>query len=160
MTQTYLPYSDFTKTARCLDNKRLCKQIVEAKQVYTANKYGYGKQGNPAPYIMWHGYDDAIAYYIVELYKEWQIRFINGLRGGKLYHSCGEFILNENPNLSNLKMPRWITDERIFSSYRSALLYKDFEWYSQFGWNEKPAIPVKIDKRENVTLPYFYGIES
>jgi hypothetical protein len=26
------------------------------------------------------------------------------------------------------------------SSHRAALLYKDFEWYSQFGWCEQPQL--------------------
>jgi hypothetical protein len=37
--QTFMPYSDFEKTARCLDNKRLGKQRVEAWQILnTLNK--------------------------------------------------------------------------------------------------------------------------
>ena len=31
--QTFLPYEDFTKTAQCLDYKRLGKQRVEAYQI-------------------------------------------------------------------------------------------------------------------------------
>jgi hypothetical protein len=164
MTQIYLPNSNFTLVAKCLDSKRLNKQITEAKQVYTANHYGYGKQGNPAPYDMWKGHDEFLGCYVVELYKEWQKRLVNGSRGGSMYHKAGEFILLEvledRLDLSNPEKPNWINDERIYSSYRSALLYKDYEWYSQFGWSEKPATPVKIDKKGNVTLPYVYGIGS
>jgi len=157
MTQINLPYSHFRKIAKCLDNKRLNKQITESRQVYTQNKFGFGGQGNPAPYRMWEGYDDALSLYIIEMYKEWQIRFINGSRGGKINHAAGEYILNTVDLSGEIEMPRWINDERIFSSYRSALLYKDFKWYSQFGWSEVPTIPIKIDKKGNVTLPYFYS---
>lgn len=159
MTQIYMPYSDFTKIAKCLDGKRLNKQITEAKQVYTANKYGYGKQGNPKPYEMWYGYDNALSLYIIELYKEWQVRLVLGLRGGVLMHSAGEFVLND-VDLTDVEIeyPDWFNDERVFSSYRSCLLYKNYEHYSKFGWSEIPAIPVKIDKKGNVTLPYHYGI--
>jgi len=31
--QTFLPYTDFIKSAKCLDYKRLGKQRVEAKQI-------------------------------------------------------------------------------------------------------------------------------
>lgn len=160
MTQIYLPYKDFTKVAKCLDNQRLNKQLTEAKQVYTQNKYGFGGQGNLAPYKMWKGYEDCLAFYIIELYKEWQVRLILGKRGGKMLHKAGEYILNdETIDLSNgFENPKWFDNDEIFSSYRSALLYKDYKHYSQFGWNEKPAIPVKIDKKGNVTLPYIYGI--
>jgi len=162
MTQIYLPYNDFERVAQVLDNKRLNKQLTEAKQVYTANKYGYGKQGNPHPYEMWCGYEDCLLWYIVCLYKEWQVRLINGKRGGKLLHKSGEFTLAEivdnDIDLQNLEWPTWINDNEIFSSYRAALLYKDHSWYNQFDWQEEPAIPVKIDKNGNVTLPYVYGI--
>ena len=34
--QTFLPYKDFTKSAKALDNKRLGKQRVEVKQILNA----------------------------------------------------------------------------------------------------------------------------
>ena len=156
MTQVYLPYSDFTKVAKCLDNKRLNKQITEAKQVYTQNKYGFGGQGNLAPYRMWEGYEDALGLYIIELYKEWQIRLLTGKRGGKMSHKAGEYVLNDVDLSNGFKKPHWINNESIFSSYRSALLDKDFEWYSQFGWTEQPDIP-NIDKKGNKQYHYVYG---
>lgn len=161
MTQVYLPYPDFSMTAKCLDNKRLNKQITEAKQVFTFVEYGYGFQGNPAPYKMWEGFGSTIALYVIMLYSEWQQRFYDGRRGGKKEHKAGEFVLydrNWSDELKSVKYPTWWNDDRVFSSYRSALLYKDFDWYSQFGWSESPATPIKIDKKGNVTLPYFYGI--
>lgn len=160
MTQVYMPYSDFTMTARCLDNKRLNKQITEAKQVFTFVEYGYGFQGNPSPYKMWEGCGNAIGLYILALYSEWQNRWFTKQRGGNKEHKAGEFVLyDRNWNaVKDIVYPKWYTDEKVFSSYRSALLYKDFDWYSKFGWSEAPAVPVKIDKKGNVTLPYYYGI--
>jgi len=60
MTNTFLISSDFHENARCLDNKRLNKQITEAFQVY---RYitGQGKaQGNPHPYRAWAGYEKCL----------------------------------------------------------------------------------------------------
>jgi hypothetical protein len=34
--------------------------------------------------------------------------------------------------------PTWLGDERLHASHRGRLLAKQPEWYSQFGWNEKP----------------------
>ena len=34
--QTFLPYPDFKKTAKCLDYRRLGKQRVECKQILNA----------------------------------------------------------------------------------------------------------------------------
>jgi len=35
-------------------------------------------------------------------------------------------------------MPWWWSGP-IHSSHRAALLFKDYDYYSQFGWEEKPA---------------------
>ena len=41
---TFLPYPNFEKSTKCLDNKRLGKQRIEAWQIYNALKNGkYGK---------------------------------------------------------------------------------------------------------------------
>lgn len=37
--QTFLPYSSFEESAKCLDNKRLGKQRVEAKQILEINLF-------------------------------------------------------------------------------------------------------------------------
>lgn len=39
----------------------------------------------------------------------------------------------------NLAHPKWLTDE-FCSRHRAALLMKNYEWYSQFGWSEVPEI--------------------
>ena len=38
--QTFLPYPSFTRSLACLDNKRLGKQRVEAKQILMALEFG------------------------------------------------------------------------------------------------------------------------
>lgn len=161
MTQLKLPHPDLTMTAKCLTNRELNKQITEAKQIYTANRYGWGRQGNPHPYEMCKGYDEFVAYYIVCMYKEWQTRLVQGKRGGVLKHKSGEFILDEidsgRIDLSDMDYPHWYNNSAIFSSHRSALLYKNYEHYKQFGWSESPAIPIKITKKGVTTLPYVYG---
>jgi len=159
VTQTYLISSSFTETARCLDNRRLNCQIKEAFQVY---RYitGQGKmQGNPHPYRAWKGYEKCLLSYICALHDEWIARFDDGRRGGKRTHKNGleaEAIVSQT-NFSDYLEPDWIRREDVLSSHRSALLYKDPFWYGQFGWSEKPAVPIKIDKKGNVTLPYVYA---
>jgi len=159
MTQTFMVSPFFKETARCLDNKRLNKQITEAFQVY---RYimGQGKmQGNPHPYRMWYGYEKSLISYIVVLHDEWIERFKTGARGGKPYHKNGEEaerISIQKGFFSDYKEPEWIKNEEVLASHRSALLYKDFSWYSQFGWKENPAIPTKINKNGSVSLPYVW----
>jgi hypothetical protein len=158
MTNTFLVSSDFHENARCLDNRRLNAQIKEAFQVY---RYiiGHGKmQGNPHPYRAWAGYDKCLLSYICALHDEWIARFDDGRRGGKRTHKNGveaEAIVCRTSFLE-YKEPDWIKREDVLSAYRSALLYKDQQWYGQFGWKETPAIPIKIDKKGNATLPYVW----
>ena len=158
MTQTFIISSNFSETARCLDNRRLNKNITESFQVF---RWCIGEgvmQGNPHPYNMWKGHEESLLEYIVEMHLEWKRRFDAGLRGGKRTHKNG---LEADELLGRIDVslypkPYWISDERVLSSQRAALLYKDFEWYSQFGWKERPAIPIKTNKNGLVSLPYFW----
>jgi hypothetical protein len=158
MTQTFHISPDYRETARCLDLRRLNKNITEAFQVFRWC-IGEGKrQGNPHPYNMWLGYEESLLEYIQEMHLEWNGRYDAGLRGGVRTHKNGleatEILGRIDASL--YPQPYWIEDERLISSQRSALLYKDFEWYSQFGWTEKPAVPTKINKNGSVSLPYFW----
>ena len=120
---------------------------------------GEGKmQGNPHPYFCWNGYEESLLEYIVEMYLEWIKRYDAGLRGGVRHHKNGMEAseLLGRIDVSIYPRPYWVDDERVLSSHRAALLYKDFKWYSKFGWNEKPATPTKINKDGSVSLPYFW----
>jgi hypothetical protein len=158
MTNIFLTSTDFHENAKCLDTKRLGKQITEAFQVY---RYitGQGKrQGNIHPYLMWEGYHKCLLSYICALHDEWIARFDDGRRGGKRTHKNGveaEAIVSQI-SFEDYKEPDWIRREDVLSAYRSALLYKDMDWYGRFGWSEEPAAPIKIDKKGNVTLPYVW----
>ena len=129
--QTFLPYSDFKKSAACLDNKRLNKQILEAKTIYdivVENRMSGGWTSHPAT-KMWRGYAEALALYFNACLDEWK-------RRGK-HHSYEKIpIADEN----NVKMPPWLGDERLHRSHRSNLLRKD-EWYDKFGWTESWDMP-------------------
>jgi len=158
MTNTFIISPVYQETARCLDNRRLNCQIKEAFQVFRWC-VGEGKmQGNPHPYLCWLGYEESLLEYIVEMHLEWNRRFDAGLRNGVRNHKNGVEATEvlSKIDASRYPKPYWINDERLFSSQRSALLYKDFKWYSQFGWKEQPAIPTKITKQGIVSLPYFW----
>jgi hypothetical protein len=40
----------------------------------------------------------------------------------------------------NFDMPPWLGDNKFHSAHRSALLFKDFAYYSKFGWDESPEL--------------------
>jgi hypothetical protein len=141
--QTFLPYSSFSETARCLDNKRLGKQRVEA---FTIIEILEGRTKTKAwlhhpCLLMWRGYENNLKYYYNDILREW----IN--RG-----------FNNHMLFFNVKIgwrnPEWLYDEKIYSSHRAALLTKNYGWYKQFGWKEEPKIdyywPVRY-KGENIS---------
>lgn len=123
---TFIPYADFQQSARCLDRARLGKQRLEAMTLWRAITSGNGWSRHPAA-RMWQGFPDALLSYYNTMLEEWARR---GYRNDKLtFVSLPEKII----------MPPWWGEEKVHSSHRANLLRKDFAWYSQFGWNEKPT---------------------
>ena len=132
--QTFLPYSDFNKTAKCLDYRRLGKQRVETWQIYQAlTKENYGWKQHPTV-KMWRGYEYALLWYGFVITMEWKRRgykdkmldrFINELKQVKKY----------------MYMPKWLGNKKLHASHRSNLLRKDKKYYSKFGWQEQDNLP-------------------
>ena len=74
--QTFLPYADFVKTAKCLDYRRLGKQRVEAFQILNILEGKTTKAGwkhHPAV-LMWEGYENALKKYFNDISSEWKSR--------------------------------------------------------------------------------------
>lgn len=69
--QTFLPYEDFRVSLAVLDNRRLCKQIVEAWQIYTRRV----PQANHPACLMWADSRPALARYIFMACEEYAVRF-------------------------------------------------------------------------------------
>jgi len=124
--QTFLPYPSFRVSAKLLDYKRLGKQRVEARQILNALQKGGGWSHHPAV-TMWRGYEEALTEYGNIMIEEW-------IRRG--YQNNMEIIPVENP-----VMPHWLFGENFHAAHRSALLRKDREWYSQWGWLERDDLP-------------------
>lgn len=121
--QTFLPYSDFRKSAQCLDYKRLGKQRVECKQILQALQRTTGWSNHPAV-KMWRGCEPALRAYMQECIQEWVSRgYVNNLQ----VQVVQEF-----------ELPKWFGLKKFHSSHRSNLLRKDPNYYSQFGWFEMP----------------------
>ena len=124
--QTFLPFSDFVKTAAVLDYRRLGKQRVECKQIYKAlTIIGYGWRNHPAV-KQWQGYEHALVRYAIVICNEWRKR---GYKDAQLEYFTS--LPHDNPAL-----PSWLGWEAFHSSHRQVLLSKDLAWYSQFGWAE------------------------
>ena len=131
---TFLPYKSFTKSAQCLDYRRLGKQRLEAWQIYLAlTQENYGWKNYPIV-KMWSGYEKHLLDYGIIICIEWINR---GFKDTMLQKFQKEYI--------NFKgfyyLPSWLGNKKFHSSMRSNLLRKDKEWYSQFGWKEKNNLP-------------------
>lgn len=136
--QTFLPYDDYVRSLSCLDNKRLGKQRVEAKQILTAlSDPQYGWQHHPAV-NMWRGYEALLIEYHNVAITIWTRRgFKNTMK-----------LL---PSRSDFKTPPWWGGP-IHASHRSNLLRKDPEHYGQYGWKESPDMPYYWPTQQTVEI--------
>jgi hypothetical protein len=129
--QTFLPVASFEECAALLDYRRLGKQRCEALQILNALQGKNGWSHHPAV-KMWRGYEIAL-----HLYKDCMIReWID--RGYK-----NNMELTGPRMLSRAELPWWLGLEELHASHRGRLLFKDPEWYGQFGWSEQP-IPTEV----------------
>jgi len=130
---TFLPYSDFIKTAKCLDYRRLGKQRVEAWQIYQAiTNSNYGWQNHPIV-NMWRGYEQALLRYGMAICEEWKSRNYKD-------NMLDLFIKNYNIN-KDIGNPKWINNKQFNASHRSNLLRKDKDYYGKFNWKEPDNLP-------------------
>jgi len=134
--QTFLPYIDFLKSAKVLDNKRLGKQRVEAKQILDIiegkaepNEHGKIAWINHPAVKMWEGYANCLRYYINCIIREWVSR---GFKNNMESERCMIF---------SIVYPDWIGNKEFHDSHKSKLLEKNKEFYSQYNWDVEPDLP-------------------
>ena len=125
--QTFLPYPEFDKSAAILDRQRLGKQRVEAYQIIRSITLGNGWSHHPIV-KMWTGFENALKLYSNAMVTEW-------IRRG--YRNNLEIY-----NLTGIKItfPWWLGNDEFHASHRAALLAKNYEYYSKYGWLEEPKI--------------------
>lgn len=132
--QTFLPYKSFAASAKCLDNRRLGKQRIEAWQIYqalTLPKYGW--KHHPAV-RMWKGYEPALCSYGWYICNEW--KYNRGFNDTIEFRFIDAMFDME----SSIITPPWLNDS-FCNSHRSNLLRKDPKWYSQFNWQVPDNLP-------------------
>lgn len=130
--QTFLPHPSFEQSLRCLDNVRLNKQGSEARQIIKAlirvengeEKVGWAR--HPAT-LMWTGHIEALKAYHNQAILLWIERGGKNTRPLQVVQASHKLVL-----------PDWFGNEKFHSSHKAALLFKDLDWYSQFGWTEEP----------------------
>lgn len=151
--QTFLtdPTEDFTHTASVLDNKRLNKQALEAWQIMMTNlqldpqgnfRQPKGWYNHPAT-KMWRGHEITLLRYIKAMTDEWVARGYKTTILDKAQATVERAL--DLGLIDSTEHPHWMQDKnyyaQIASSHRKALLVKNYEWYSQFGWSEDTGRP-------------------
>jgi hypothetical protein len=130
--QTFLPYPDFTESAKVLDYRRLGKQRVEVLQLLKALREGGGWSNHPAV-KMWRGYENALVSYGLDCCAEWIERGYKDTCMGKIESYWDE--------TANQDQPPWLGNPDFHASHRSNLLRKDPIHYGQEGWTEPNDLP-------------------
>lgn len=136
--QTFLPYADFVKTAKCLDYRRLGKQRVEAYQIIrilTGQQKTKGFINHPIV-KMWRGYEIALMKYFNVISCEWISR------GYK--HTMGIYDIH---NVTDKFMPYWFGNEQFHRAHQSNLIRKFPEHYRPIFGHDVPD-----------NLPYVWSI--
>jgi hypothetical protein len=147
--QTFLPVAttDYSRIAKVLDNKRLNKQALEGWQIMLT-LLELDPQGNyrkPKGWVnhpavkMWRGCEVELWKYVIAMTNEWIARGYKSTIGTKATETIK--VAFENHLIEDADaVPAWASKanklEEIASSHRRALLNKDYDWYSQFGWGE------------------------
>jgi hypothetical protein len=132
--QTFLPYADFTASARVLDARRLGKQRVETIQVLRAlTVAGYGWRHHPAV-AMWAGYEEALVRYGLNVCSVWcDLGNADSCAATLITDLARGTGLAEPRNQADLtaagELPPWLGDPVFHRSHQSALVRKDPAYY-------------------------------
>lgn len=105
-------------------------------------KQGYAS--HPAA-RMWLGYESALAVYMTFVIREWKLRgYVNNIPipytdEWQVNPQAEEYAGRLLP-VSEAEVPPWLGEEVFHAGHRGRLMYKDPEWYGQFGWREDASI--------------------
>lgn len=124
--QIFLPYTDIINVAKCLDKRRLHKQIVECKQIIKAIT-GESEAWKNHPIVKMYSNDlEFVKMYLGVLEEYWEN---NGEATKNLV------MLNE---VARIKLPSFINNEYLATMkgrlyVKDPVHYADFAHYESFG---------------------------
>lgn len=122
MVNIFIPLSDPKEIAKVLDDKRLGKQRVEAKQIITIlSGEAKSKAWSNHPAVrMWTGYLDELKYYYDCMVIEWMKRgYVNNM---PIFDTTK----------SSKKMPWFMYCKPVLLSYQANLLRKNYDHYHKY----------------------------
>jgi len=143
--QTFLPYPDFERSARVLDQRRLGKQRVECLQVVRGLTVpGYGWRHHPAV-KMWRGHLEALGRYTLTCCEVW-------VEGGRA-DTCAATVVTDlgSAGVATVRtqdelaaagaLPYWLGDPDFHRAHQSSLVRKDPDFYGPLF----PDVPPDLD---------------
>jgi hypothetical protein len=153
---TFLPSSNFIESANCLDwqwaKNRLSNQVDEGI-VIVQILLGERPKSNHPTVLMWENSELTLVDYTwTHLYTRERKRKLTDITR-RIELNRLQLIAVEKDPVGN--KPFWLGDERLHSSHRSILLGKNPSWYSQFGWEEKPAV-----RGSDARWPYWWPVSK
>ncbi len=136
---TFMPYADFTKSARVLDNQRLSKQRMEVvwilRTLKDSARFPSAVRNLSQDIPMWSGYGHALVRYGIAICQEW--RDVRGFKDHQL-DVISEYLLEPG---DHPEMPPWFGNELVHASHRSNLLRKKLLHYRANEWEEPTNLP-------------------
>lgn len=156
MVNTFVPYADMRFSLDALDSERLGKQRSEIKIILAAltgvrfkkwkgefalelpEKRGYR---NHSATRMWAGHEYQLAQFGRLNCEIWAERFGHEIAEGAVGYDTWQDMADWQAWLydqgANDSLPEWWGREDVHSSHRQVLLFKDPEFYAQYGWTEE-----------------------
>lgn len=123
--QTFLPYSDFTASAKSLDRQRLGKQRVETFQILKAlSGCTKGWSNHPAA-KMWEGFEFTLLKYGLAICDEWKSRGYKDTCAEKMLLLAAQYSENWGSGT-----PGWLGDLEFHRSHQSNLISKNPDYYA------------------------------
>jgi pyrimidine dimer DNA glycosylase len=143
--QTFLPYADFERSARSLDNRRLGKQRVECIQVVRGlTRSDYGWRHHPAV-LMWKGHEEALGRYALTCCGVWtELGFADTCAATIMEDlaAAGVTAVRTQAELATAGLlPSWLGDEAFHRSHQSSLVRKDPTHYGPIF----PGVPDDLE---------------
>ena len=130
---THLPFANFRKSAQSLSNRTLARQLMDGQALLERDMIdGRGFRDEPAV-IMWHGYEQALVFYMGAIVTEHEAR-------GNSEPIMWKFIVAHYHPRERFVFPWWLGDPDIHYSHQSNLLASDYHHYH----NEYPSAPTGL----------------
>jgi hypothetical protein len=139
--QTFLNEFSFSASAEYLDNKRLNKQLTEARQILDILLINPNARWRNHPAVlMWKGHEYALWLYIKRIREECIERGFNVEKNTIQWLKHFEILKSLS---TNEDMPIWWEDEnlkeRVVITHRARLFIKNPEYYKRYQQWVEPA---------------------